>query len=78
MSVYCSVCDEIFNPNDYKFIYCIINTRNNRKNYFSDPPEFAFDYEYLKVELVRVSSDSDEYSVACNNSERIKCSIIIS
>ena len=79
MSVYCSVCDEIFDSNNnYKIIYYIINNNNNKKNYFSDPPEFAFDYPYLKVELIRVKSDSDEYSVSVFNSLRIKNASIIS
>jgi hypothetical protein len=75
MSAYCLSCEETFNP-PYQFIYCLINTDTNKKNYFYERPEFAFDYSYLKVELIRVDSDSDEYFVAVRNSQRIQNSYI--
>ena len=76
MSTYCSFCEESFEPTNYKYIYTLINTRNNNKNYFADTPTFAFDYDFLKVEVIRVSSDSDEYYTAVSNSQRILTSNI--
>ena len=56
-----------------KYIYCVINTNNQRKTYFlnEDDTYFTFDIIYLKVELVRVASESEEYKIAVENS--LKC-----
>ena len=70
MSDYCYICEQEYSPYTYKFIYCIINTRHASKNYFIEQPIFAFDFEYLKVELIRVKSDSDEYNTAVDNEYR--------
>jgi len=71
MSDYCYICEETYTPYTYKFIYCLINTRNRNKNYFIEQPVFAFDYDFLKVELIRVQSDSDEYNTALENNFRL-------
>jgi hypothetical protein len=69
---YCSLCEESFEPIDYKYIYRLVNIRNNNANYFADTPEFAFDYDYLKVWVIRVNSNSEEYFTAVSNSQRIQ------
>jgi hypothetical protein len=71
MSSYCSIRETEFEPTEYKYIYTLINTRTNKKNYFSEQPIFAFNYDYLKIELNRVKEDSDEYCTSIANSYRL-------
>lgn len=58
-------CKEI----DDRYIYCVINTNNKRKTYFLNETDvhFVFNIDYLKVELVKVSVNSEEYDIAVEN-----------
>jgi hypothetical protein len=69
---YCYNCEREFEPITYRFIYCLINKETGKCNYFSEPPEFAFDYDCLKVEYRRVKDDSVEYFVALQNSIKMQ------
>jgi hypothetical protein len=59
---------------DFRYIYCLKNTDNNRKTYFltEEDTHFAFAFPYLKVGLVRVVVDSPEYAIAVENSYKAR------
>ena len=64
---------------EYRFIYCLKNTDNDRKTYFlnEDDTHFAFAFPYLKVGLIRVPVDSVEYSIAVENSYKSRNNFLI-
>ena len=66
----CEYCSNI----DYRYIYCLKNTENNRKTYFlnEEDTHFAFAMPYLKVGLIRVVVDSLEYTIAVENSYKAR------
>jgi len=66
----CEYCKDI----DFRYIYCLKNTDNNRKTYFlnEEDTHFAFGMPYLKVGLVRVVVDSLEYTIAVDNSYKAR------
>jgi hypothetical protein len=66
----CEYCKNI----DFRYIYCLKNTNNNRKTYFltEEDTHFAFDKPYLKVGLVRVVVDRPEYAIAVENSYKAR------
>jgi hypothetical protein len=68
MSSYCYICEEDYSPDSFKYIYRIVNTKTNSEQFFKDQPLFAFDYPNLKVELIRVGYNSDDYFRAVDNS----------
>ena len=67
MSIVCDICATEFEPPHYKYIYCLINTRTKACNYFEEQPIFAFDYDFLKVELRKVEAFSEEHKVSIAN-----------
>lgn len=68
-------CKEI----EYSFIYCLMNTNNNRKTYFlnEEDTHFAFAFPYLKVGFIRVAVDSTEYEIAIENSYKCRNNFLI-
>jgi hypothetical protein len=75
MSLSYSEENEFSNP--FRYIYCVVNTDTQRKTYFEEKPLFAFDYNFYKIELVRVERNSDEFESGVANSLRIKRKPII-